>query len=479
MLAPEIQTIQGIRKALQAAIRRKDLLAIKQLRVRLELARSNASYRHELNRMVAPVVAAIIGALTLDPTELGRLVDQEFEQLYVRLREWFARRASESAQTSKREAADDLVEKMSAAQLRADTGLNWDQEREPLPEPGPVESLVPNTGSITPLELFLIMSPMLAVAGIRVLRGSEPRSRFVFPEPFFRETTIDTERQDVASHWRRRLEVIRERLREIRAMVIRQVALAQTIAELRTIGQRLRALMGLLPSDPGIVGRTLTELRHENLKTRGEGEIAVVDALGSVVGYRLNSRFLATTAPDHAARDGWTFYKDDRPESNLPWANRLIPPYRKNCVCFTTPLIEDPEGNPMEPAFGIRYSRKKPITIRDVGTFRDWFNQQGPTVQQTIMGERRWFAAASRGVGKLRYEDFLRPDGRIMPTRKLLSESLQERELRSRQAARIMEIQSERFREAWRSGNGRFASSPELEAEYRKRLLVYLQNASR
>lgn len=432
--------------------------------------------RLELLGILNPAITRIESALFLaNRPFIGQAIRAEFSQLRHQISTWFEQSLYVSETRSRTEAADDLVNSMTPQQMRVNSGFNFDRQGWPVPAPGNPPPDLQDLETISKLEVFLLLSPLLAVAGSQIQAQRTPVREVVLGEEFFRRSASERFRADVANHWRIRLAAT---LRTLDDIAFRMEVKIRQEVERRKVAALLRSAMALRVDESGFASRVLSDLRHENLRTKGTIDDEIYREQPVVAGYRLNSRFLPTTAPDHAARDGVKFYKDNRPGSYSNWSERLIPPYRVNCVCFTTPLLEDELRNELEPAFGIQFSRQKPITIRDVGTFSSWFDQQRPGIQRHVMGDRRWFAAASAGIGRVGYADFVKPNGHLMQPRELLAESIQQRNLRRQESAIVIRLQSERFREAWRSAGGRFDSSPELEAEYRKQLENFLRRVN-
>lgn len=146
--------------------------------------------------------------------------------------------------------------------------------------------------------------------------------------------------------------------------------------------------------------------RHEGVRTHGWAEMAAMDAMSrAVVGYTLHSRFWPTTDPVHASNDGMRFFSDNRPGSSLPWSQRLIPPYRKNCVCFTTPIVGFPEE--LTPIFNEVVPGEQGLEPRNPGTWADWYSQQSPEVKEIVGGTREFVPPTLSSI--------LGPDGRFLP----------------------------------------------------------------
>lgn len=211
-----------------------------------------------------------------------------------------------------------------------------------------------------------------------------------------------------------------------------------------------------------------TEMSHETLRIIANAEFDAYGAFHPVfVGYTLHSRFWPTTDPVHAANDGMQFFIDDRPESSLPWSQRLIPPYRKNCVCYTTPIFELPEdvesGARFGPVIGGGGAATADIEARDIAVYAEWFRWQAPDTQRLLMGDRRYLAAASIEGGRLSLEDFLGEDGRLLTPQEILAETPLQRQQRKAIVSYRIRLIGDRLRELWQSG--RWNATPQAEDE--------------
>lgn len=228
-------------------------------------------------------------------------------------------------------------------------------------------------------------------------------------------------------------------------------------------------------------------------------------------GYELRSVFAETTRASHAARDGWTFYRDNREGSALPWNRRLIPPYAHNCLCFTRQIWATPEPYvawSATPRFkgahivktqdvgGWTFEKGKfrqltsddvgrrlggqdtpSLVVRDIGTFQTWFDRQLPTVKALIVGDRRFLAVQSHGIPSPTYKHFVKPDGSFLSANVLARESRGVRRSRRRKVGRVMNRQLKLWRKSLEQGSSRFKLTFEEEEQYRRRLALFLRRA--
>jgi len=88
------------------------------------------------------------------------------------------------------------------------------------------------------------------------------------------------------------------------------------------------------------------QFEYEAVRVQENLKLLISRRLGNCyVGYVLRSRFLPTSDPVHEANDSNEYYIDSRPGSAAPWEERLVAPYRKNCVCFHDAIFEIPNDD--------------------------------------------------------------------------------------------------------------------------------------
>lgn len=474
-----IDALAELRKRIADARTRKQLDTLKELRHRMIVARVEAVYRYELARLMRSAEDRIYLILaTASPKnyqETGDQIDRILSGLEESLAKFMEAKLYEQASKSLQDSEDDTLLVMTPPQLRAITWLPIDNTGAIKPKPGPIPEKIKDD-SLSLTEILLIASPLLVLAGDKLMSSKRSLREVIFGgaerATEIINTTVETNRPDVSDHWRRKMRYLLDKMKqagnEAKNDIARATPPQRLIEDMRMKFERTRENL-------------LTEIQHEGMRTSGEIQQITGNKLPVDVsaGYTLHSRFAPTTEPAHAARDGWKFYKDNRPGSNLPWEQRLIPPYRKNCLCFTIPILQDPGGPEYHAEFGVRLSGGKEIGIRDVGTWQTWFDAQSPGVQQKIIGKRRWMAAASKGLGHPKWENFVTPDGKHLSVRKLLAETPDEIARRIEKVNIIAKIQRQRYEQAWAEGFGRFDMNPFEEAAYRKRLDVFLKRALR
>jgi hypothetical protein len=357
---------------------------------------------------------------------------------------------------------------LTPAQRRAATGLPLDAKGVLLPPPGETPPNLTDDG-LSFGDIVSRVAPLLWLLGDRGAEATVDPKAVAFPgftDQAAVDRSVERARPDVSSPWRTKLRLIWQKMLDLPARIVD--ALRRGIA----IPDVAKQLEKTFDDVANTVGQ---ELQHEALRVKGEAEDEIGQSMDAAVyvGYTLHSRFAPNTAPDHAARDGYKYFRDDRPGSAAVWTQRIVPPYRKNCLCFTIPLLETPDGNVHSAEFGLRVSGGQTISVRDVGTWQTWFDQQQPWVQKKLVGEKRWFGVAGTGLGKPRWSDFVDRKGKIIPARKLATESPAARQQRARDVQRIIDEQARRYREAWERGGVKM--TPADEAAYRRRLDAFLR----
>lgn len=480
-MAKRAPTVAELLASLKVAIAAGNLERVKQIRQRLIFQRAAGPHRASLRKLAQRAADDIGFALSAGRT------DQEVRSILVSLSaqitQWFGDRIHLSAAEHRRAAVADVFDSLSPPQRRGATGFPFDAKGNLKPRPGELPPDIEREQTRL-RDILLWVSPLVVLGGDKSAGKRNPIvdalvDRMERGHPV--ASIVDGQRpRELGAPWRQRI-VFHFDQAQRRILGALQRVRDDLRAEFR---RRILQPLGLDVQGPpvpgGLVDHVATELRSEQIRTKGaiEGDLTEAFSDDVYLGYTLRSRFLATTAPDHAARDGLRFYRDGRSGSAAPWAQRIIPPYgHPNCVCFTIPILEDSLGDEFDAEFGIRVSRGETISIRDVGTWEQWFARQRPGIQKTVVGERHWFAVQSSGFGgRPTWADFHHPDGRPVSVSDLVSETPLEREARRRRTQIVIDAQHRRFTDAWQhpAYRNRFDSDPRLEAEYRARLDRFL-----
>lgn len=467
-------TIADLRRRIAAAIASRDFAALYELRQILMMLRLDSVRAAELSSIMSPVkmrIEAAIARISLD--QFGKLLEsiqRAIAELTRTISSWFRQSIYQESSRLRTEISGYWLALLTPSQLRRITGLPIDATGALKPRPGIVPPNLTDDG-MSLREMLLKISPLIVMPGDSDQDKRSPLVKEVLGDVAsgaMIEADVTASVPAISKPWPPKLDFILQEL-----VQTGQEITAQLTARSETGPAVKRLQLGFESARENL----LQELSHETNRIRGRVDDEIGRRLPDDIyaGYTLHSRFAARTAPDHAARDGQRFYKDNRQGSAANWSNRIIPPYRKNCLCFTIPILETPEGETYDAEFGIRVSGDSLISIRDVGTWQSWFDQQQVWVHKRLMGERRWFAAASTGNGRPTWSDFVKPDGSILSLRRLLGESVTSRQRRKDRVAIIINEQAKRHFDAWERGDGRFDSSPEVEAEYRRRLDAFLR----
>lgn len=389
---------------------------------------------------------------------------------------------------------------------RALTGLPIDNRGFVIPQPGEVERIEDESLSLT--EILLIASPLLVLPGIIYLQEKAPPIKQLVDEDdeALIAELVDFVDPAVSGSITQKLEQIAIDAGVQSTSVIIDLDQDGPPAAKENARQTLERYGNSIAN----------EIRHETLKQKGRQadrvfEVATADVL---VGYTLHSRFLDTTDPVHAGNDGNRYFQDNREGSTAPWSERLVPPYRKNCVCFSIEIWENPLGDVFSTEFdaiprlsGSRVIRVadigsrvfslddngfititgsdvgrlirsredwEVITPRDVGSFARWYDQQLPGIRRTLVGDQRFEAAFARRGGLPQYGDFVDGRGRFASARTILQETEGERLVRLERSRTTIEAQERFHVEAWEAGEDRWALNPREERRYKSRLEVFL-----
>ena len=453
-----METVTELRAKLADAIESNSPTRIKRIRLQLLIAGLSSE---EIDELVRQVSEDILAQMAQNENYIPNAAVAGIIGTVISL---FSADLLSSYRGFRGSAIRDIFRQLSNGQVSNAIGLPVDSTGNIKPRPATPGGALDESASIGTI--------LRTISGLLVLKGDttqneltppalllEQQAQARFPE----NVSVNASDPGVSRQWI-------DKLRQLGSFMQTEVSLDRTIDD---ITQRWR--QGVQVPLQRFASRVRSELRHEYLRLRGQAEDEAIQMIDGAIGYMLHSRFLETTAPDHAARDGQRFYKDNRAGSAAPWQNRIIPPYRKNCVCFTVPIIESGD-EVFDAQFGIRRSGYEDITIRDVGTFDTWFSSQSGNIQRELVGDQAWFAAASSGLGQVRYSDFFRPDGTELSVQELLNESVAQRQARREATQRVFDLQSSRFFQTWNSQGGQFGGNEALELEYRRKLDRYLRN---
>lgn len=459
-------------------------------------------YRRDLQRLRETILEEDVGRME---------IRRRYRQILLSVTAIFGQQIDRIAEDQIAEMTADFDIDLTTPQKRALTGLPLDQLGRVKPRPGSIPDVL--TDESTSLGDILRSTQQLTV-----MRGDiELETQNVTVEELFTDIDID----QVVSRTRRDISnEFRVKLRRIHQVTSRASEISNALEDGPATANRIiNRIFAPNPDTSGIINNVRLELRHEALRIRGELRDRIRRELDDDinVGYILHSRFLPTTDPLHATNDGNRYYKDNRRGSAALWADRLIPPYRKNCVCFTQDIFEDPDGEEffadftVAPLSGARrivaddvggqiwdidgggYRRITEADVgttlrgrrdfdiiepRDVGTWSDWFDAQREGIKRTLVGDARFDAVRSQhtAVYDPRYSDFVMVNGRWMTPQQIREEGRLTRDLRTNNVRVLIRNLQRNAIRAWERGDNKWALDANREEAYNRRLEIWLTN---
>lgn len=529
-----MKSVDQLRKELVEARIKRDGEKIRQ--IELELTIRSALGPSLMNEVLDALNAATLSVRDLissvdpedvDKKRLSAVVSDALRQIEPSVRSSLFEMARKIVASNR----ENIGSQMTVAQIRAASLLPIDFWGRVRPQPGRDPGVIGNEE--TPIEDVLSRaSPLLHISGDRSIEGSDGTAiDHVMGEPDI-ESLVENIHRNNRKNYGSWQQVFQEKLIQVDKMAARIVKDLKEGKSIAEILRGVKAVFGLRggevrdkgtrrgsPPQPitgggGLARRIQNILRHESTRMLGQERDRSFDVITAdiLVGYILHSVFDDNTDPVHASNDGIRFYRDNRKGSDRPWKDRLIPPYRVNCLCFTQEIWEDPEGDEFFatweawPKFrGKRLIRQddvggqiwdprhggfRTITTPDVGTFigrtdapalepRDvavyekWFDKQRPGIKRKIVGDRRMFAALSRSHNA-NYADFVRTDGSFLSVRGILEESDRSRRVRSDVVRQLIDKSHSDYIKGWRSGGGKWSLSVDDERKYRRRLSLFM-----
>lgn len=447
--------IQEVRRALKFARETGDVEAAATLLVDLLIALMDLRYLPRLDSLLRDYRSDVRAILRREDVTSDILTNR-FQQFANSLDREFAALLDEAGS----EIWENEFENVFAAEaavLAQAFGGNFDAEQNPIPAPSAVSESTTEGMSLE--EILLIAAPILFLLGDKALKREALREQWGEPP----QTLIPEQ-------WRRYLVNFLQQLnpfsRAAAGASLAQdgdVRQAETIvlADMEDEGVFYRQLRTNLTRNVGDTRRNIEDHLQQNQLNR------------VYVGWMLKSAFLPTTSAEHANRDGTRYFFDNRPQEVQYPANLLFrAPYEypQNCQCTNVPLYDSGDA---ERTTSLQIEGLPEIAARNLASWSDWFGVQPPRVQQTIIGDRRFFAALSQGTGRVTWYDVSDGEGRLLSANRLSRESRQQAGDRAAAARQFAELQNSRNLEAWQ--NDLWRLSPREEAAYRRRLRSYLR----
>ena len=405
----------------------------------------------------------------------------------------------------------EIRQALTPQQLREGSGLNVDRTGQTVPAPSADPGVL--RGGLGLAAILAAASGLIHIVGSRILGQREDARNEVVPEP------TQAQRRRVRQRLSREPDgtvASRRDERKLTAITLSgdpasEIITAETPREAQQAVNQHFGTNG----KRGIMQTLANEIRHEALRVAGNARDTAINLADDdiVLGYVLHSVFIATTDPEHAANDGNRYYKDSRSSSAAPWPERLIPPYRKNCLCFTQGLYRDEFGDEQfadfkiaalsgarqivpddvggriydEDVGGLRtvteedvgnrvYSGNQvnSLCARDPGTWNRWFNLQPDRIKIQLMGRARFDAVVGRTGRKPRYYDFVDISGEILTAKQIREEGVGRRKIRTDAIQQIFRKLGQNHAEAWERGRGKWSLNQAEEDRFGRQLQTWL-----
>jgi len=455
-------------------------------------------------------IASLQGRRAPKAKELRDVIRQSEELL---LRE-FKLMLEAGAEKVRRDKIAQVSEQLTPPMLRRVTGLPIDTYGNVKPRPGPDPGIIRNDPSFE--DFIARAAPLLHINGDAKMERRSPTITEIMGDPKEVDVLVSSFNKSISDRWDRKVirildSVSRTLARQLVEVLNRDGTFREIRKKIRDFidSRRFKSLRRLLD----------IEARHEVLRQRRAEQDDLEkrlppDVYAGFILHSVHQREPHPSAPDHVARDGWRFYRDDRPEADAPWKDRLIPPYRKNCLCFTIDIFEDPQGEEYFAEFeavpqfrGARRIRPQDVggsiwvpgegfqkitadqvgttigqpnapalTPRDVGSWRDWFNDQRPGIQELAVGTERFVANGLAVNGRRhRYEDYVGGDGAYLSPSELVFEKKPARDLRRELVRQVIDRLGKQHQKAWSEGGDKWKYAGQDEAIHKKQMRSFLK----
>jgi len=462
-----------------------DLERIRELEVVLLLRRSLS------NTTIAPVTAvlrrvfdSVLTAMTITEARrrrntLGAIVRTANSQIMESM-EQSLMLMSDEVTAIHRDTYDAIL---TPAQKRAATHLPIDDQGNVMPaaeEPSDLED-----ETLSQADVYRHMEPMLAVPGIDILPNASEAILTTSPLVATRTATPQDElipfRQRVAGSLLLVTPFITELLRTDPADL---VAKLRDLLGIRTklapitegtplrFGQPDQSDIG----DGGVGRRMQNNLRHEARRLYEHSLDHTRDNNDAFVGYTLHSMRAFNSDLLHIANDGMMFFKDNRPLADALWVDRIVPPYRKNCICFTVDMLLDAVGKLHNVRWMMTDNPEYEINPRQIGSVKFWFDRQRPGIQRRVIGDERYDAAIARNR-VVTWESFTGDDGNWLSASQIATESKDVRLARVREVADMIQTTHRQQLRALRDGQGKWDQTNQTRAEYRRQMESMIRSA--
>lgn len=212
-------------------------------------------------------------------------------------------------------------------------------------------------------------------------------------------------------------------------------------------GENIDGLRARLePFTAGLAYRAQRIARTEGCRVAERAGRACYSQMGELLdGLQIVAVMDEWTRPHHAARNGRIYrrgldglYRDD--------AGQLLPdlPDEPNCRCMTIPVLQTPEVLRDSPAAMEAFLTAAGELVPDPASYSDWWRQATERERMIAVGVKRYQAvrdmlASGPAPRAPEWEDFITPQGKLIPVEKLRAESAEERAARRRRVELVLD----------------------------------------
>jgi SPP1 gp7 family putative phage head morphogenesis protein len=206
---------------------------------------------------------------------------------------------------------------------------------------------------------------------------------------------------------------------------------------IRELQKRLEPIVGGIKASAARIARTEGSRIAEQIQRR------TWDGLGDMmVGARIIAVLDERTRPEHATRNGRTYYR--RPGPGQKSIGELPDlPDAANCRCISSPILEPPEDFKKDPKIRDEYRAASGSSSGEPSTYEEWFASASIAKRKMVTGVQRYATIQNQLADKRepRWSDFINPDGELLSLEQLENETITERTARTTQINRSISIQ--------------------------------------
>lgn len=128
------------------------------------------------------------------------------------------------------------------------------------------------------------------------------------------------------------------------------------------------------------------------------------------------------TRPHHAHRHGTIYYYDTSKKPSIDELPDL--PDEPNCRCWSSPVMNPPEGFEKDPALRAEFANNDGDSIPDPGVYTQWFDKADLPARKLAVGSKRYreIEKSLNGERQPEWTDFIDKDGRLLPIQSIRNE---------------------------------------------------------